>query len=158
MFDLIPWRRSDVEMAPERSVVGLWREMDNLFDRFLGDVRWPQRGVTSHFAPALDLSENDDELVVKAELQGVDPKEVDISLTGDLLTIKGEKKSEKEEKGKNFHRIERSYGSFSRSVRLPCEVREDEVKAEYKNGVLDLRLPKAADTRRKSIKIEVKQS
>ena len=156
MFDLIPWRRRDMETAPERSAHDLWREMDNLFDRFFGDMRWPERSTGRQFAPALDVSENDDEFVVKAELPGIDPKEVDINLTGNLLTIKGEKKDEKESKGENFHRIERSYGSFSRSFQLPCEVQEDKVEANYKNGVLDLRLPKAENAKRKSVKIEVK--
>ncbi len=155
MFDLIPWRKSEVEAAPERSAMDLWREMDNLFGRFFGDVRRTESALTGHFAPALDISESDDEFVVKAELPGVDPKAVDISLSGNLLTIKGEKKAESEEKGKNFHRIERSYGSFSRSFQLPCEVREEDVKAEYKDGVLNLRLPKDEKAKRKSIKIEV---
>jgi HSP20 family protein len=108
MLDLIPWRRSEMDIAPERSAHDLWREMDNLFDRFFGDMRWPERSMTRQFAPTLDVSENDDEFVVKAELPGIDPKEVDINLTGNLLTIKGEKKDEKESKGDNFHRIERS--------------------------------------------------
>jgi len=155
MFDLIPWRRRDVETAPEWSAVDLWREMDNVFDRFFGEMRWPGRFMSRQFIPALDVSENDDGFVVKAELPGIDPKEVDINLTGDLLTIKGEKKDEKEEKGENFHTIERSYGSFSRSFQLPCDVQEDKIEAHYKDGVLDLRLPKAENAKRKSVKIKV---
>lgn len=158
MFDLIPWRRRDVGMAPERSAVDLWREMDNLFDRFFADMPWPGRSMTRQFAPALDVSENDNEFVVKAELPGIDPKEVDISLTDNLLIIKGEKKDEREETRENFHRVERSYGSFSRSFQLPCEVQEDKIEAQYKNGVLDLRIPKAEKAKRKSVKIEVKQA
>jgi HSP20 family protein len=157
MFDLIPWRRRDLGTASERSAVDLRREMDNLFDRFFGDMGWPARGLSRTFAPAFDLSENEDEFVVKAELPGVDPKEVDINLTGNLLTIKGEKKEQSEEKGENFHRVERSYGSFSRSFQLPCEVQKDKVTAKYKDGVLDLRLPKAEEAKRKAFKIEVKE-
>lgn len=156
MFDLVPWRRRDLEPASEWSAVDLWREMDNLFDRFLGDMRWPDNFSTRQFVPALDVSETDDEFVVNAELPGIDPKEVDINLTGNLLTIKGEKKSEKEERGDGFHRMERSYGSFSRSLQLPCEVQEDKIEAHYKNGVLDLRLPKVESAKRRSVKIEVK--
>lgn len=156
MFDLVPWRRRDVKVAPEWSPVDLWREVDNLFDRFLGDMGWSERAMRRQFAPALDISETDEEVVVRAELPGVDPKDVDINLTGSLLTIKGEKKDEKEEKGRSFHRIERSYGSFTRSFQLPCEVEEEKAKAMYKNGVLDLRLPKTEQAKKKSVKIEVK--
>ena len=158
MFDLIPWRRHDVETAPDWSVVDLWRERDTLFDRFFGDTIWPDRSVTRKFVPALDLSENDSEFVVKAELPGIDPKAVEINLTGNLLTIKGEKRDEKEEEGDGFHRMERSYGGFFRSFQLPCEVQEDKIEARYKNGVLDLRLPKAESAKRKSVKIQVKES
>lgn len=155
MFDLIPWRRRDVETAPDRSAVDLWREMDSVFDRFFGDMGWREPSLTRQFVPALDVSENGNEFVVKAELPGMDPKEVDINLTGNLLTIRGEKKHEKEEKGDGFHRMERSYGSFSRSFQLPCEVQEDKIEAHHKNGVLDLRLPKAESAKRKSVKIAV---
>ena len=158
MLDLIPWRRRDVETAPDRSALDLWREMDKVFDRFFGDMRWPARSIAGQFIPALDVSENDAEFVIKAELPGIDPEEVDINLTGNLLSIKGEKKDEKEEKGDGFHRMERSYGSFSRSFQLPCEVQEDKIKAHYKNGVLDLRLPKVESAKRKSVKIKVKES
>jgi HSP20 family protein len=156
MFDLIPWRRREVGGARERSAVDLWREMDNLFDRFFGEAGWPERAVEKTFAPAFDISETDNEFVVRAELPGVDPKEVDINLTGDRLTIKGEKNDEKEERAENFHRVERSFGSFTRSFQLPCEVKEEEIKAEYKNGVLELKLPKAEEVKRKTVKVEVK--
>lgn len=158
MFDLIPWRRRDMDVSPDRSAVDLWREMDNVFDRFFGDMRWPDRTMTRQFVPALDVSETDGEFVVKAELPGIDPNEVNIDLTGNLLTIKGEKKHEKEEKGDGYCRMERSYGAFSRSFQLPSEVEQDKIEAHYKNGVLDLRLPKAESAKRKSIKIEVKDS
>jgi HSP20 family protein len=156
MFDMIPWRRRDLGTSPERSAVDLRREMDNIFERFFGETAWPLPGLSRSFSPAFDLSENDDEFVVKAELPGVDPKEVDINLTGNLLTIKGEKRGENEERNGNYHRIERTYGSFSRSFQLPCEIRKDEVTATYKDGVLDLRLPKAEEAKRKTLKIEVK--
>lgn len=158
MFDLIPWRRRDAETSPDRSAVDLWREMDGVFERFFGDRGWPDRSMTREFVPALDVSENDGEFVVKAELPGIDPKEVDINLTGTLLTIKGEKKDEKEEKGDGFLRMERSYGRFSRSFQLPCEVQEDKIEAHYKNGVLDLKLPKAESAKRMSVKIQVQES
>ncbi|MEJ2718711.1 MAG: Hsp20/alpha crystallin family protein [Deltaproteobacteria bacterium] len=156
MFDLIPWRRREIDRARERSAADLWREMDNLFERFFGEAGRSEVAPGRTFAPAFDISETDDELVVRAELPGIDPKEVDINLTGDRLTIKGEKKEKKEERGESYHRVERSFGSFSRSFQLPCEVKEEDIKAVYKNGVLDLRLPKADNVKRKTFKIEVK--
>ena len=98
MFELIPWRRHDVEAAPARSGQGPWGEMNTLFDRIFGNTTWPEHSLTRPFVPALDVSENDEEFVVKAELPGIDPKQIDVNLIGHLLTIKGEKKEEKEEK------------------------------------------------------------
>jgi HSP20 family protein len=93
--------------------------------------------------------------VVKAEVPGLEPKDIDISLTGGVLTIKGEKKQEKEEKDENYHRIERSYGTFTRSVRVPQEVQSDKIEATYKNGVLKITLPKSEEAKKKEIKIKV---
>lgn len=158
MFDLIPWRRHDVEAAPARSVQDPWREMDTLFDRFFGNMTWPEHSLTRPFVPALDVSENDEEYVVKAELPGIDPKQIDVNLRGNVLTIKGEKREEKEEKGERFSRIERAYGSFSRTLRLPGDVQEDKVEARYKDGVLNLKLPKTEGAKAKSVKIQVNES
>jgi len=104
--------------------------------------------------PALDMSEDDKQVVVTAELPGMDPKDVDISIDKGVLTLKGEKKFEEEEKKENYHRIERSYGSFRRSVSLPTEVAEDKVKARFKDGVLKITLPKSEQTAAKKIQIE----
>ncbi|MEJ2071800.1 MAG: Hsp20/alpha crystallin family protein [Syntrophobacterales bacterium] len=90
----------------------------------------------SEFAPAVDIKETDTEIVVKAEVPGIDAKEINISVTGEVLTIKGEKKSEKEEKEENYHLVERSYGSFSRSLVLPAAVDLDKIEAKYDKGVL----------------------
>jgi HSP20 family protein len=133
MFELIPRFHSFVS-RPERDI------FDWAFDGFdLPEIFRSEKGLT----PAFDISETDNEIHVKAELPGMDPKEIEITLTGDLLTIKGEKKEEKEEKGENFHRRERRYGSFSRSFRLPVEVKADSINAGYKDGVLTVTLPKA---------------
>ena len=105
--------------------------------------------------PALDLTENPSELIVKAEIPGLDPKEVDISLADKLLTIKGEKKQEREEKEENYHLIERSFGSFSRSIQLPTEVKSDKISASYKNGILKIVLPKSEEAKKKEVKIKV---
>ncbi len=95
------------------------------------------------------------DLVVKAELPGIDPKDIDISLNEGVLTIKGEKKQEKEEKEEGYHLIERSYGSFTRSIRLPREIQNEKISASYKNGVLRITLPKTEEAKKKEVKIKV---
>ncbi len=101
------------------------------------------------------MSETKDNYVVKAEVPGIDAKHIDISLTGDVLTIKGEKRQEKEEKEEDYHLVERSYGSFSRSVRIPAEVESNKIKASYKNGILAITLPKSEKVKAKEVKIKV---
>ena len=149
MPDLIPWRKGE-----EWGLTQMGREMDRLFDRFF--EAWPFRGFaeTGRWMPSVDVSETDIELIVRAELPGMDPKEIDISLTGNMLTIKGERKHEREEKKENFHLVERGSGSFSRSIQLPAEVNADKIKATYKDGVLNISMPKTKAEAAK--KIEVK--
>jgi HSP20 family protein len=101
------------------------------------------------------VSETEDTLVVKAEIPGMDAKDIDISLANDVLTIKGEKKQEKEEKDENYHRVERSYGAFSRTIRLPVDVQNDKIKANHRDGVLKITLPKSKKAKSKEIKIKV---
>ncbi len=85
----------------------------------------------------------------------MEPKDIDISLIGDVLTIKGEKKQEKQERDENYHRVERSYGAFTRSLRLPQEVRSEKIEANYKDGILKITLPKSEEAKKKEIKIKV---
>ena len=106
------------------------------------------------FRPAFDVSETENELIVRAEIPGMEKKDIDIHLTDGVLTIKGEKRHEKEDKEENYHRIERSYGAFSRTIRLPFDVETDKVDATYKDGVLKVMLPKSETAKLK--KIEVK--
>ena len=103
----------------------------------------------------MDISETKDAYVVKAEIPCLDPKEVHVEVKGDLLSIRGERKEEKEEKEESFLRVERSYGTFFRSVRLPSPVDETNVQAKYTNGVLNIRLPKSEESKRKQIDITV---
>lgn len=105
--------------------------------------------------PSLDLSETKNDIVVKAELPGIDTKDIDISLTNDVLSIKGEKKQEKEEKEEDYHFVERSYGSFTRSIRLPRDVQSDKISASYKNGVLKITLPKSEEAKKKEVKVKL---
>ena len=102
------------------------------------------------------MEETDREIIVKAEMPGLDPNDFQISLTENTLTIKGEKKEEKEEKKKNYHMIERRYGSFYRSIPLPCSVETDKVEANYKKGILEINLPKAEAAKVKQINVNVK--
>lgn len=148
--DLIPW-------GEKRQLSRFRREMDRLFERFFeGDWPWPFRAGMEEgtWVPSLDVSETGKEVVVKAELPGMDPKEIDISVRGDMLTIRGERKKEEEKKGENYHRIERSHGTFSRSVRLPTEVDPDKVNATYKDGVLKIEMAKTKAAAAKKIDIK----
>lgn len=137
----------------------LHREIDRVFDDFSHSDHWPfqaTRTKNGKLSLRVDVSETDKEIEVVAELPGVEEKDIDVSLADDLLTIKGEKKSESEKKEKDYHLIERSYGSYERSMRLPCEVESDKVNAEFKNGVLKVTLPKSPGVEAKTKKIPVK--
>ena len=154
MFDLLPWRCKEEEPSSLSTPWLLRREFDDMIERFFGDDSMISRGSFGRIiTPAVNIAENENEITVTAEIPGMEKDDLDVSLTGDTLTIKGEKKVEHEERSDNFHRFERSYGSFSRSLSLPCEVQHDKVDASYKNGVLTLKLPKAEDCRSKSVKI-----
>ena len=104
----------------------------------------------------MDVAETEGEVVVKAEVPGIDPKEINISLSGDVLTVKGEKKSEREEKKENYHLVERSYGAFLRSVTLPAAVNADKIEANYDKGVLTITCPKKEKVKPKQIQIKAK--
>lgn len=112
----------------------------------------------SNFSPVVNVSVNKNSVQVTAELPGLSDKDIQISLQDDVLTIKGEKKVEKESKDNDYLRVERSYGSFQRSIQLPCEVEADSIKASHKNGVLKIEMPKSAKARESSRLIEVKSS
>ena len=107
------------------------------------------------WAPVVNVEETDNELVVTADVPGIDPKDLDISLDNNILTIRGERKEEKDEKKKNFHRVERFYGTVQRSVQFPGGVDSSKLSATSKNGVVTITMPKSAEAKRK--KIEVKQ-
>jgi len=147
MNSLTPWS-SRGEMTSFR------REMDRLFDRFFEG--WPFRALVDEgqWTPSVDVSESGKEVIVRAEIPGIDPKAIDVSVQGDILTLKGERKNEHEEKGEDFHRVERSYGAFSRLIRLPAEVDATKVKATYKDGVLKINLPKTKEAEAKKIQVK----
>ncbi len=141
---------------PFREVSKLRREMDRLWEDFFGPGPRIMRTWAEEWVPAVDVAEAPDKVTVKAEVPGLDPKELDISLVGDLLTIKGEKKSEREEKKENYHLVERSYGSFSRAIRLPAAVDADKIEASYDKGVLTVTCPKKEPVKPKAITIKAK--
>ena len=131
-------------------------EMDRLWDSFFEDRPTVRRGGwMGEWLPSLDLSETKNEFVVKAEVPGMTSKDIDISLAEGVLSIRGEKKQEKEEKEENYHFVERSYGSFRRSIRLPGGVQSDKIKASYKDGVLKVTFPKSEEARKKEGRIKV---
>ena len=132
---------------------GLKREMDRLFERFF-ESPWTEVPTLGDWTPALDVSEGKDAITVKAELPGVEAKDIAVSLEGDMLTIKGEKEQKKEEKDERQHRVERAWGAFMRSVRLPATVDGSKVTAGFKNGVITITLPKAPGAKGTTIPVK----
>jgi len=157
--NLVPFGKKSVPVKREEQnpFSLLRREMDSLFDNFYRgfDIE-PFEGHLGTFSPSVDVTENDKEIKISAELPGMDEKDIDVSLQNDMLTIKGEKKEEKEDKGKDYYKMERSYGSFSRTIPLPVEVETDKVVASFKQGVLSITLPKTAKVVAETKKIAVK--
>lgn len=157
--DLVPFGKKSVSAKrdEENPFSLLRREMDSLFDNFFRgfDIE-PFESRLGTFSPRIDIAENDKEIKISAELPGMDEKDIDLSINKELLIIKGEKKEEKEDKGKDYYRMERSYGSFSRSIQLPAEIDTNKVEAMFKKGVLTVTLPKTAKAISDSKKIAVK--
>jgi len=143
MFNLIP--RTTDSIFPRRWI------FDSLFN---DDLMLPFFDEEKTWIPAFDVSENEKDYVISAELPGIDVKDLDVNLSDGILTVKGEKKQEKEDQNENYHRVERYYGSFQRSFRIPAEIITDKIDAQYKDGILKLILPKAEVNPPK--KIEVK--
>ena len=129
-------------LAPWTGFGSLRKEMDRLFERF-GDWDLPEMRTLGDWTPSLDVSDTKDAFMVKVEVPGLDSKDISVSLEGQMLTIKGEKEHEKEEKDEQFYRAERAYGAFARTIRLPAAVDGGKVIAGYKNGVLTVTMPKA---------------
>jgi HSP20 family protein len=129
--------------------------MDRLFDRFFDTgPGWEPLEVGGEWAPKLDLSETKEAFVVRAEVPGVEQKDIQVSLQNELLTIKGEKTQEKEEKDEHYHRMERAYGAFARALRLPAAVDASKVAASFKDGVLVVTLPKTPAAKGTTIPIK----
>jgi HSP20 family protein len=138
-----------------------FREMEDMFDRYHRALGWPRREgqevmATGDWAPRVDIAETDSEFSIKAEIPEVKKEDVKVSVDNGVLTIKGERKLEKEEKDKKFHRVERFYGSFTRSFALPDNVDESKIEASFKDGVLRLGIPKTEKAGPKAIDVKIK--
>jgi len=159
----------------QTNVPDLWQsfrsEMDRLFDRFgsgfgfpslrrMFDIEpaWRSASSFGFSAPAIDMSEDEKAYKISAELPGIDAKDIDVSVSGDTLVLRGEKRQEKEEKEKNYHVSERAYGSFQRSFQLPPSIDRDKVAADFSKGVLTITLPKTAESQKPVTKIAVRSS
>jgi HSP20 family protein len=138
---------------PFRGANFLPEQFHRLFDELAG--RTTDESVLSTWAPAVDIYETEHELVVKADLPDVDPKDLDIRVENNLLTLRGERKFEKKVSEENYLRVERAYGSFSRSFALANSVNPEAIKADYHNGVLTLLIPKREEAKPKQIKVNV---
>jgi HSP20 family protein len=158
---LIPWKNKEREGSEDMAspVSVLRTEMDRLVESFFrdpfGTLDW-RSAARRGWTPALDISENDEEVTVRAELPGIEPADLEITVSGGQLVLAGEKKESTEESGKNFFHMETRYGSFRRSVPLPEAVDPDRVDAEYSNGVLVIRLKKSPSSPPKRIEVKSK--
>lgn len=159
MSDLIPWRNKDRRLSGaqhmENRLLDLRTEIDHLFDEFYSagfevSPFFTGSGGLGDFAPKMDIDETETEFTVSAELPGLKSEDVDISLHDNTLTIQGEKREEKQDEDKHSYHMERSYGSFARSVHLPSEVDAEKIKASLKDGLLKITLPKSVEALEKS--------
>lgn len=153
-----------VKVEPARAV-SPFEEMERWFEDFLRTpfpalfrapwrprLRWPEM---EEFAPIVDIFEEGDDVVVKAEVPGMHKEDLDVKLEDDMITISGEKKAEEKIEKKDYYRFERSYGSFCRAFRLPTEVQTEKAKAKFKDGVLEIRVPKTEEAKKKAKSIAI---
>ena len=143
---------------PFRDLLSLRSAMDRMFDDTFRGSQWDWPQAMGGVDLALDVSEKEDEFVVKASVPGINPDDLDISFSDRTLTIKGEVREETEDKDEQYHLRERRYGSFSRTITLPTAVQADAIDANYDRGILTLRLPKAEEVRPKRIPVKAHQS
>jgi len=140
----------------------LQHQMNSLFDDFFSGYDIAPRsmatGVLGAFSPSIDVKESEKDFIIRAELPGVDDKDVEVTVTNDAVTIKGEKKEEKEDKSKNYYHMERSYGFFNRVIPLEMETDANKAEASFKNGVLNITIPKRPSAKTKGTKVPIKAS
>ena len=152
---IIRWRPTS-EWDPFSLISSVRDEMDRLFDNSLAPWRPTGAGFSEGaWTPEVDVIEDENSVIIRANIPGLKQDEIDLSVVGDTLTLKGEKKQESEIKKENYHRIERSYGFFQRVIPLPSAVDADKVKASYQDGVLEVELPKKEEAKPKKIDIKL---
>jgi HSP20 family protein len=155
--EVAPWRppaeMTQIERAMDRMLEDMWgRPWRSVFDfgrhrHLIGDLEFG--------GPPIEIGEDNNDVVVKAELPGMKKEEIEIGIAERILTIRGEKKREAERKGEGYHYSERSYGAFERCLEIPRDVQADKVRAAFKDGVLEIRLPKTEEAKRKEVKVKV---
>lgn len=148
-------RWKPVQLTPIRDLINVQDEVNRLFDSFFTRGMQPGEG-TATFLPPVDIQETTEEFVMYVDLPGISQKDVKVSLMGDTVTIRGERRPQVQEKnGHNWHRVERVYGTFERSFTLGAPVRNDKVHAQVRDGVLEVRVPKAEEARLREIEVQV---
>lgn len=157
---VVQGRKPDKEVQvwqPFKEIEEMERRLDDYIGLPFWRTLWRRRPLAEMWAPAMDVIEKNDKYLIKLELPGVKEEDVDISISGDMLTISGEKKSDSEGKKKGYRYTESSYGSFSRSVSLPTNVKADKIEADFDNGILEVTLPKSPEVKSKKISIAAKK-
>ncbi|MGH7362333.1 MAG: Hsp20/alpha crystallin family protein [Candidatus Methylomirabilales bacterium] len=145
-----------VRWDPFRDLISIQDRMNRLFEQTLARTREEEGIAASTWMPAVDIYETPDHVVMKAELPGLTREDIEINVRDNTLSLRGQRKFEKDVKEENYLRIERAYGSFQRSFTLPVTIQQDKIKAVFRDGVLELTLPKAEEARPQQIKIDVK--
>jgi HSP20 family protein len=144
--------RNLVTWDPFREMTSIREDMERLFDTMTG--RYPRERSEGFWAPSVDVEENNDAITIRAEVPGMNKEDIKVTVTDDTVTLSGERRHETELKDKTFHRIERIYGKFQRTIGLPAAVEGDKAKASYKAGVLELVLPKSAKAKAHEIQVQ----
>jgi len=155
-MSLIRWNPTHELERWSSDFFGIQRDINRLFDNFFRGGMQSDEPMSAFWTPAVDIAELENEYIVKMDLPGVTKEDVKISLESNILTVRGERKQEKEEKNKNLHRVERTYGSFQRSFTLPTTVKSDKIDALFKDGVLQVTLPKSEEAKPKQIEVKVR--
>jgi HSP20 family protein len=146
--------RNLVTWDPFREVATMRDDMERFFDSMIG--RYPRERAEGFWAPAIDVEETNDAMVLRAEIPGMSKEDIKVTVADDTVTISGERRHEAEQRGKTFHRVERVYGSFQRTIVMPVSIQGDRAVASYKAGVLELVLPKAERVKAHEISVESK--
>jgi len=147
-----------MKWTPFQDLLDIQKEMNQLLDRFFSNTAFDgdrESAFLTTWNPSVDIKETKDEFVVQAELPGLKKKDVRITYKDGVLTIEGERKQEKEEKDKNFYRVERQFGKFYRAFQIPGAIKEDQIQAKFKDGLLTIRLPKSDEEKAREIEVKI---